>query len=871
MKRTQDSRIPTATTAFRNTNWSQTDPPTGSGRRRVVWRAVLLALLGSGPWLTLPAEAQFNRTELRSFCDAEEMGLQPFAGLIQGSDGALYGTTMLGAGSTESQGIQGTVFKVNPDGSGYRVLHRFIGLETDGTSPYGGLIEGRDQLLYGTTYSGGNARLGTVFRLSKDGSDYRILHHFAGGGTDGANPYTGLIESSDGTLLGTTHYGGSSNLGTIFQLNPDGGGFSVLHSFTATGGSQVLASAPLIEDAGKQLYGTTRFGGAFNLGTAFRFDRITGNHQVLLSFRGTNGAEPYARLLRGNDGLLYGTTSSGGASNRGAVFRVDKDGNNPAVIHSFTGSGGGGSYPYGSLIQGIDGALYGTTAIGGASNQGTIFRLDTSGTALTNLHHFTLLPTDGSNPYAGLTPGNDGLLYGTTYIGGSRNFGTVFKLAPDGNAFAVVRSFLGENGDAANPYANVVEGSDQILYGTTWFGGAANAGSVFRINRDGTGFSVLRSFLGAGTDGANPYARLIEASDQMLYGTTTAGGRSNLGTVFRMNRDGGGYTNLHSFVPTANSGWQPYGPVLEGADTLLYGTTPAGGASGVGTLFRMNRTGGAYTVLYTFTGTAASGANPYGGLIQGSNGTLYGTTANGGTSNLGTIFRIAASGAAPTVMRSFTGAGGDGANSYTGLFRASDGLLYGTTARGGTNNLGTIFKLSTNGSGYTVIHRFTGTGGGANPSANGTLIEGVDGALYGTTDTGGTANFGTVFRINRDGTGHVVLFSFTAQGNDGAQPYAGLARGKDGALYATTVYGGSGCGTLLRIEPAATFSIGADKSTSLSGPAGYRFLVQSLGNLQPPGPWQDLTNVTLLDTPTPVPDPAAGTAEQRIYRAVLNP
>jgi len=845
-----------------------------NGRRSLGIRAGRSLLqLAAAILLASSASAQFNRVQLKSFCNIEEMGLQPLAGLMVGSDGALYGTTLLGAGSP--QGPQGTAFKLNQDGTGYQVLHRFSNLSQDGMNPYAGLIEGTDQILYGTTLNGGSSNLGTIFCLNRDGSGYRILRSFGGGGTDGSYPLSSLLETANGVLMGTSSGGGVSNQGVIFQLNTDGSNFQILHHFAGGGTDGAQPAAGLIRSLdGTLIYGTTQIGGRSNQGTIFKLGPDGSGYGTLHHFAaaGGGGAQPYASLIEGIDGRLYGTTFSGGTSNLGCIFRIEKDGNNPSVLQSFTGAGGVGAQPYGGLVQDIDGSLYGTTVLGGASNLGTVFRLDANGSTLTTLHHFTALPTNGALSYAGLTRGGNGRLFGTTYVGGANNLGTVFRLDTNGSAFAVIRSFVGEAGDAANPYATIQEGSDGVFYGATWYGGITNAGAVFRINRDGSGYNILRSFTGVGGDGSSPYSHLIEGSDRMLYGTTTIGGRSNLGTLFRMNRDGTGFTNLHSFGVPIGSGTYPYGAVLEGANNLLYGTTLLGGASGRGTVYRVNRDGSAYTTLYTFTGTTVSGSQPYSGLLLSSNSMLYLTTTYGGTSNLGTIFRIATTGAGPTILRSFTGANGDGSLPYAGLCLASDGVLYGTTRSGGTNTFGTVFKIATNGTGYTVIHQFAGSpGDGAFPSFNGVLTEGADRALYGTTFAGGVSNLGTIFRLNRDGSGFTVLHSFIERAEDGAQPETGLMRARDGALYGATLFGGSGCGTLFRLEPAASFSITTDRSLSLAGPAGYRYQVQRLDEWLPAPAWQDLTNVTLLDSPAVIVDPSAATMDQRYYRALLSP
>src|SRR5262249_10353216 len=171
-----------------------------------------------------------------------------------------------------------------------------------------------------------------------------------------------------------------------------------------------------------------------------------------------------------------------------------------------------GSNPQGNLIQGGDGALYGTTYAGGGSGHGTVFRVNPDGTGYAAIHSFSY--SDGSQPYAGLIQGNDGALYGTTAQGGSIGNGTVFRINPDGSGYAVLHSFA-FGADGANPYAGLIQGSDGALYGTTMGGGASGNGTVFKVNLDGSGYAVLRSFTGG--DGAHPYAGLIQGNDGALY------------------------------------------------------------------------------------------------------------------------------------------------------------------------------------------------------------------------------------------------------------------------------------------------------------------------------------------------------------------
>jgi len=260
-------------------------------------------------------------------------------------------------------------------------------------------------------------------------------------------------------------------------------------------------------------------------------------------------------------------------------------------------------------------------------------------------------------------------------------------------------------------------------------------------------FQALYSFTGGG-DGSNPNAGLVQASDGNLYGTTYNGGTIGVGTVFRITTNGA-YTSLYSFsgnVYGGTDGGNPYyGSLVQASDGNLYGTTEEGGTNGDGTVFQIT-TNGAEAVLYSFTG-GNDGRYAFGGLVQASDGNLYGTTGNGGTNGYGTVFRMTINGAL-TSLYSFTG-GNDGGNPLAGLVQASDGNLYGTTFYGGNTNLngygyGTVFRITTNGV-ETVLYSFTGEGDGGNPVAG--LVQASDGKLYGTTEYGGTNGYGTIFAL----------------------------------------------------------------------------------------------------------------------------
>ncbi len=355
------------------------------------------------------------------------------------------------------------------------------------------------------------------------------------------------------------------------------------------------------------------------------------------------------------------------------------------------------------------------------------------------LHYFTSGTNDPAQPYTTLVRGSDGALYGTSGQGGSFSGGTVFKVNSDGSGYAVLHSFSDTDGWLPG---ELVQGSDGALYGACQFGGGFYQGTVFKLNPDGSGFTVLRTFAGGTGDGAQPAGALIEGKDGALYGTTSRGGAYLSGTVFRLNRDGTGFALVHSFAVT--DGEQPMGRLLQPADGLLYGITPYGGPLPWGTVFRVNPDGTDFTLLHNFSG-GADGLSPNAGLEQGSDGALYGTTSEGGAAVGGTVFKMDLTGSPFVVLHSFSGYPDDGDLPVASLIQGSSGILYGTTSGGGANNFGTVFQLNPDGTGYALLHNFRSETDGAYPDS-GLLLE-SDGALYGTTRWSPIGGAGAIFKL----------------------------------------------------------------------------------------------------------------------------
>jgi len=377
-----------------------------------------------------PAEAQ-TETVLYSFCAQTGCpdGSNPRADLVMNTAGNLYGTTLYGGAS----GV-GTVFELGPSGT-ETVLHSFAASHTDGHYPYAGLLMDTTGNLYGTAQSGGAKGLGTVFKLSPNGTE-TLLYSFCilAACADGYHPRAGLIMDAKGNLYGTAFDGGAYDAGAVFELSPSGTE-TVLHSFCQQAGCPdgYYPQAGLVMDASGNLYGTTLYNGAYGGGTVFKISSdgtATTFYNFCTATGCKNGRYPQAGLILDTNGNLYGTTYGGGSYGKGTVFELGPSGAE-TLLHSFCARAGcpDGSHPRADLVMDAAGNLYGTTYDGGTNSVGTVFKLSPNGTE-TVLHSFAANGSDGTHPYAGLVMDTVGNLYGTTYSGGANGHGTVFKVTP---------------------------------------------------------------------------------------------------------------------------------------------------------------------------------------------------------------------------------------------------------------------------------------------------------------------------------------------------------------------------------------------------------------------------------------------------------
>ena len=536
---------------------------------------VMFEVSTAGAWRSL---GEFSGTA------GARAGSNPSGGLLLNTDGALYGTAEFGG----TNGF-GTAFKLTPAASPvYTVLRQFADLT--GSQPAGSLARDAAGVIYGTTVNGGANGLGSVYKLTTAGG-HTLLASFTGetGATAGSAMRGGLVAGADGLFYGVTSSGGPGNLGAVFKITATGtftslanlslnpgwtpsgapvasGSGSLLFpvaSGGAAGGGNIMSVATsgaisvvaalggtlgatpdgALLSAGASFYGVTAKGGASSRGTLFRYTPGAGT-ALVVAYSTSAGSLAEGPLVLGAGGFYFGIGREGGASLRGAIYKVTATGTRTRLI-SFTGTAGAapGGKPRGPLVLAGDGNFYGLTEEGGAANTGVIYRLTAAGV-------YSVMSAFGSagprSPQGGFAVGNDGLLYATTGLGGTAGFGTLIRFHPDSGAWETVGEFTGAAGAAPGemPAGELLVGSDGTLYGTTLLGGVADEGVVFRYSA-ALGLRTLVEFTGIG--GANP---------------GSAGGSDGAGLIFT-------------------------GGLAFGADGLLYGAAPSGGAGGGGVVFRL--------------------------------------------------------------------------------------------------------------------------------------------------------------------------------------------------------------------------------------------------------------------------------------------
>lgn len=722
-------------------------------------------------------------------------GAYPHAALLEGNDGALYGTASRGGLNNA-----GSIFRLVPGSdpvtgaptATLTVLHQFDAVS--GAQPESALVRGQNGALYGTTKGDGGTGVSTVFRMTTSTNAVTgdvsglltVLHTFddAGAPALGTDVHAGVVQAADGSFYGTAASGGANGDGTIIRFadkliptltwaapNPIRYGTMLsgaeLNATASYGGLPVEGTFDYSPPAGTGLnVGTHTLSVVFTPADTATYASVAASVAIqvdqaepflswgtpapillgtplseiqlsAIAFAGTQVAGTYAYSPSLGDILPLGkhditvvftpadtlNYTSATKTVSIVVYQAAPSTGPVKVLHSFerlaSANTSVGTGPYSALFQGADGSFYGTTPFGGGlgitggpEGQGRVFRFDPAGT-FTSLYSFA--SPGPAFPYAGLVQGGDGMLYGAAYGGGVNIQGALYRVDTSTTPASVttLHDFTGADGGA--PYLSVPTfGTDGNLYGAAFLGGTSGVGAFYQLDLGGVVpvFHVLHDLTAA--EGINPWPSLLLADDGKFYSPVTGGNAEDNGAILRIDSLGNLET-VHAF--RWNNGYYngrfATGKLIQGQDGYLYGTTVSGGGTGsgiftcqgfgCGTVYRLDihTTPPTLTTLHTFTGT--DGGSPISGLLQASDGFLYGTTSEGGDLGIGTLFRLDPRALTTTdpvtgwvtgaVERLHTFDGANGATPWAALTQGSDGAIYGATTAGGDLSGGTIFKF----------------------------------------------------------------------------------------------------------------------------------------------------------------------------------
>ncbi len=583
------------------------------------------------------------------------------------------------------------------------------------------------------------------------------------------------------TFYGLTAGGGINGGGAVIKYETATNSLSSEFSFS-NDPKYPSAYGKMLKASNGKLYGMTTEGG-IGYGTIFSFDPANNTQVQLADFNLVNGAAPNGNLIETSDGRLFGMASRGGANNKGVIFSFDITTN--TIVKSFDFSGTNGAYPVAALLQATDGKLYGMTQSGGTNvNQlGTLFSYDPVKKELINLFDFD--GDNGSVPFGSLIQATNGQIYGMTFTGGSGGAGTIFSYDPANKIVHKLYDF--QNSAAGFPMGSLVQASNGKLYGLTSSSGSDNnfSGTIFSFD---PALNIVTQLFGFdGANGSNPFGDFLLASDGNLYSTTNSGGTNGLGTIFSFNINTNVTTKLVDF--DSNDGANHFGSLVQSGKGSLYGLTIYGGSTASGTIFSFDPVSHQKAILYSFNTTNLNSTAPTGSLVSSANGKLFGASYNGGTNNKGTIFSFDPATKTQTKVTDFTGVNGAYPSSGGTLVGAANNKLYGTTNSGGAGNFGTLFSFDPSTNVQTKLYEFDNNGG---QYPSGSLLKAKDGKLYGVTQLGGVDGIGTLYSFDPTSNAKTLLFSFNY--SSGYVPYSEPIQATDGLLYGTTPYGSGNVG-----------------------------------------------------------------------------
>ncbi len=663
----------------------------------------------------------------------------PQAGFIKGIDGKLYGNLMAGGTSNA-----GSVIRMEADGTGLTYLHHFR--TSEGKNPMGNLIQATDGYLYGTTQSGGDMDGGTIFRLKPDGTAFKVIYNLSA--LTGKAPRGGVTQADNGKLYGIAPVGGFYGSGTIFSINTDGSGFSVLFHLNdqAPVRSGVSLVGELVQGPDGFLYGAARFGGDFTYGTLFKINTDGSGFTKIVNFNGTTtGMVPASDVLFSTNGKVYGMTAGGGLHAQGTIYAVNPDGTNYVQIFSFEDTNSEssplGSHPFGKLTEGNDGFLYGCTAQGGSNGKGTIFKVDKNGTGfqiLVNLDARASYPAYG--PLVESTPGD---FFGMTSMGGNANKGAIFKVNSSGD-FRIISDFPQEQ---TSPRNLISDTAGDYYYGITQANSLETGGSIFRVSASGASYMLLYKV---------PPGEILTT---IFYSSTghlwVSGVHNDENFMFRMKPDGTGREDIVAYNSALAEKRCPVVTLVETQEGEIFGGTD--GSSSPAFFFKIKNDGTGYSKLFELPFPNRITAD----LLHGTDGNFYTAYNHAG------VFKFTPAG---VVSNIFVHPYPNDSPEVTKIIEMNGGRLGITTRLNGSggltgaSNYGTIFSIEKDGTGYHEIFAFVSR----ENTTPVDMVQSIDGWLYIVSEYGGVFKKGLVYKLRPDGTSYTKIREFN--GENGENP-----------------------------------------------------------------------------------------------------
>jgi len=677
---------------------------------------------------------------------------------------------MTSAGGRDGLGV---IYKTDADGTNPTVKMEFTS-ETPGAGPLYTTMCLSNGKFYGLTYQGGSHNRGVLFEFDPINSKYNRLVSF--NGTNGAFPWGSLIEAPNGKLYGMTSNGGNSNDGVIFEFNPLTNVLTKKFDFDSSHGSLPFGTFTLSPKG--TLLGMTYRGGEQDRGVIFEFDFTSNEYTKRHEFSILTGAYPKGDLLLAKNGIFYGLTYGGGATGRGVLFQFDLSTNIYTSLIEFGGDYG--ESPEGSLIQASNGKLYGNTQTGGATGNGVLFEFDPTSGIILRKYDYTF--ATGYNAVGKLVESQSGKLLGIARSGGGMGGGVIYEFDLLSNIYIPKIEF--GSTDGGNSSAGLALHSNGKYYGLTAYGGSEKVGVIFEYQYSSNSYKKLLDF-NAIANGGGPRGKLVQALNGKLYGMTPVGGKFGFGVIFEFDMPTEQFKKKIDF--DGLNGQAPNGGFILASNGKLYGLTRAA-QSYYGTLIEYNPDTNHVEVKHFFDGQR-TGAGPNANLIQAESGKLYGMTRQGGVYNRGVIFEYNLQSNLLEKLYDFNPA--DEGNSPMASLAELNGILYGTTIGGGTNNLGIIFSFNPVSKNYQKLHDFD-LNTGFYPTSTLTLY---NGKFYGTT-----FNNPRLFEFNP--SNNQVNNKLEYNGTNGIEFGGDLFLAPNGKLYGTSQGGGTnGLGTLFEYNP----------------------------------------------------------------------